>query len=1056
MPIVWTDKARAELTARRPEDVPPFKRGNPQTIWAGIRKSLAPNANTKYDPIDGTFVKGRPRTTPELGALMEKCEVLARSDEPPRLDEVDVAAAFTTLLAKITHERVSTLLLASTALPFAFETTLRGRDFAVTPQYLSTQVPFQLNGAPLDAQIVDGEWRNILLAQPKDVRDQCKEIATRYLAQSPNLGQRTTIAYVFCGEPGVWETLGNDVARAWLATGNTRNPTLHAMVTDFDLARELVMKKDGSWAYYDLIQTFGDRMLPLLIELAASPFDRWHSRDVAEALGLFDEPDAAKAMVKLLNLSASRPHALVYFGRFPHHANAALEALDGLKGRTAKIAREVLAGAQRALAGAVSTEDEATADEMPRVLAKPPWLDEKKPKRPVTKLELARIDMPEHVEWQPGERERAQKLFPRPDKPASAETLADYAKVCAEGKWVEMVKHKNEALPDDVILSSWNTGQKTYGHGATLGQKAQYILATFGDAAWPGVEHFVEHLANGWGDAAFMTRVASFRVVLPFAEHIGHRRIGKLAWAWLQKHAELAVVTLVPVAFGDDEARQDAWNALFRLKASGVDVIGIGARYGKEAKAALEKLFSWDPLYDLPKTIPKLGASWHPETLTRPRLLGAEGAVGKPLPLAALETIAAMLAFSPLHPPYAGIVQLKEACDPRSLAELSWEAARAWEHAGHKKKDKWMLMSLVHFADDEVVRRLTPGVRPDWAVEVLEIIATDAALMEMATIAERTASQGHEWGLAARIERILEAAAEARGVTKDELEEDLAPTTHLEEDGSLVLDYGSRKLHVGFDERLEPYVKTESGGRSRAVPPKRKEDDEAKVEHAKTIWRDLKEDVSVIGARRIKALDRAMTSGRTWTVERFRRVWLDHRLMKHIARGVVWLQVRKDGSAAFRVAEDGSLSDVDDAPLALSADAKIGVAHPLRLPEGDVAKWCTLFEDYKIMQSFPQVGRQYVAVDDAATRMSWPYATLPVQDLVVRLTGRGFKRGAFVQGKYTYERALSRGGLLKLEFKSDKNVVGDAFLSFTRDGNEVPAKELDRIELGDAIFELQG
>ena len=1047
MPIVWTDKARAELKARRREDVTPLKRADPKKTWAAIRKSLAIQANNKYDPIDGTFVKGRSLTTPDLAALMEKCEPIAKSDDVPKVEDVDVAAALIVLLGKARGAPVVTLLLATSPVPFVFEAQLRARDFDVSPRYINWQNPFRMIAAPADAQLVDGEWRNILLAQPDDVRQQCKEVGMRFLARSPNLGQRTTVAYCFFEEP-----MGNDVVRAWLAAKSTRNPTLNAMVTDFDLATELVKKKDGSWDYYDFIATFGERMLPLLIELANDPFDRWHSRNIAEALSVFDDPEAAKAMVKLLSQSSSRPHALGYFGRFPHHAAVALGAIEGLKGRTAKIAREVLAGAQRALTSAVPAEDEATPEEMPRVLARPPWLDEKKPKRPVTKLELVRIEIPERVDWQPGERERALKLFPRPDVPASAETLADYAKLCADGKWVDVAKHKNEALPDDVILSAWNTGQKTYGHGSTLGQKVQYLLATFGDAAFPGVEPFVEHLANGWGDASFMTRVASYRLALPFAAHIGHRRIGKLAWMWLQKHAELAIITLIPLAFGEDEARTHAWNALFRLKASGVDVIGIGARYGKEAKDALEKLFSWDPLYDLPKTIPKLGASWHPETLTRPRLF-TNGEPGKVLPLSAMDTIAAMLAFTPVDPPYAGIVQVTEACDPRSLAELSWDAVRAWEHAGHKKRDKWMLMSLVHFADDEVVRRLTPGVRVDCAVEVLEIIATDAALMEMATIAERSDSEGSEWGLAARIEKILAAAAEARGVTKDELEEDLAPTTHLEEDGSLVLDYGSRKLHVGFDERLEPYVKTEAGGRSRAVPPMRKDDDPAKVEHAKTIWRDLKEDVSVIGARRIKALDRAMTSGRTWPVERFRRVWLDHRLMKHIARGVVWL---KDGETAFRVAEDGSLSNVDDAPLTLSPTSKIGIAHPLRLPAGDVAKWCTLFEDYKIMQSFPQIGRQYIKVDGAATQIAWPYAAAPVQEVVRRLTARGFARGPYVQGKYTYERALPHGGSLKVEFKNEKQVIGEGLLSFVRDGKAVPAGELDAIELGDAVFEVQG
>ena len=1041
MPIVWNDKARAQLAPRRREDVTPTKPKTAETAWSHVRTRCFPPRG-KYDPIDGTFVLGRGKTTPELAELMRKCEPIARSTDAPDLGDVEVASAFVALLAKLHHAQVNELLLALKPVPFAFEARLRSFDFTVFPHWVNWNEPFRLNAAPPDTGALDVAWRALILAQPDDVRSQCKEAAKRVLLRSPNLGQRTMIAHALFDEPLVDP---NEVCRAWLAKGLDRIAPLYAIVTDFDVACELLKKKEGSWSYFELINTFGERMLPVLVELAKGPFDRWHAKDVAESLALFDDPLAAQGMLSLLSLASSRPMALSYFGRFPQHAEAALAGLAGMKGRAAKIAREVLAGAQRALASAVPASDEATAEEMPRAIAHPPWLDERKPKRPVTRLDLLRIDVPDRIEWHPGERDRAIATYKVPETPATPETLADYAKMRADDKYVDVVQHRREALPDAVVLEAWNTGQKMYTGGII--QKVQYILAKYGDAALPGLDHLVNLLSTTWGDLSFATRIVSHRMALPFAKRLGDARIGKLVWAWLQKHSELAVLTLVPVAFGEGE-RADAERALFRLKAIGVDVVWIGARYGAETKAAIENLFSWDPLYDLPKTIPKLGASWHPETVTRPRLLSNN----KPLPVSALDTIATMLAFSPLSPPYAGLVQLKEACDPRSLAELSWDTARAWEHSGHKKKEKWMLMSFVHFADDEVVRRMTPGVRPDFAVEVLELISTDAALMEMATIAGRTDSQGGEWTLAGRIEKILERTADARGVTKDELEEDLAPTTMLDEDGSLTLDYGSRQLRVGFDERLEPYVRTESGGRSRAVPPMRKDDDKDKVERAKGLWRDLKEDVTVIAARRIKALERAMTNERTWTVERFRQVWIEHRLMKHLARGVVWT----DGQTAFRVSEDGSLSNVDDAPFTLLEGAKIGVAHPLKLAKGDRDKWCRLFEDYELMQAFPQVGREYPVIDETATQMAWPYAQKMGTGDIHRVFGaRGYQQGPSNQGRYCQRRVLSNGGVVSVEYKWGRGELTDFSIAFLRNGKPAPAKELPPIELADAIYELQ-
>jgi hypothetical protein len=1039
MPIVWNPKARSDLAPTRREDVAEYKPQKAAPIWERIHRYF--QMRGKADPVATTFVDGRSKTSPELASLMEKCEPLIRSESPPVIDDVDVAAVFVTLVGKLAWAQAWDYVLASSAsLPFAFEVRLRSYDFDALPKYVNWSDPFRLIAAADDSRVVDRDWRARLLSQPDAIRAECKQIAARFTAK-PGLARRTTIAYTFFDLP-----LGDEVCREWIKVGVNRTAPLHALVRDFELAKELVALKDGEWEYFNLVERFGDLMLPTLVAFAEKPFDTYHARNVAEALALYDDPIAADAMVKLLGKAPSRPHAIAYFSKFPHHAESALAKMENAKGRAAKIGREVLEAAVRAHVGAVKPEDEAPLEDLPRILATPPWADENKPKKPTTKLALERAPLPESLDWHDDdEKARALTLFPRPEKPATPETLANYKEMRDAGKFVDVVKHKNEALPDELVLSAWLEGQKTY--AGTLVQKAQFVFAKFGDAAFPGLAPFGPQLSGMWGDpGTFLLRVKSWRLALPFAALVTHRRVGKLAWLWLQRHSELAVLALVPVAFGDEkDDRVHAERALFRLKASGIDVVAIAARYGDQAKKAIEKLFAWDPVYDLPKTIPKLGPAWNAQSVSRPRLVST----GKALPVSALDAIATMLAISPIDPPYAGIAQIKETCEPHSLAEFSWETARTWEHAGHKKKEIWMLNSLVHFADDEIVRRLTPGMRVDYAVQVLEVIGTDAALMEMATIAGRTASQGSEWTLAGRIEKLLAVAAEERGVTKDELEEDLAPTSNLEEDGSLVLDFGPRKVVVGFDESLTPYVKNESGARGRALPPARKDDDPEKAERAKTIWRDLKEDVTVIAQRRIKALVHAMSTGRQWAIERFRRVWLDHRLMKHLARGVIWT----DGKIPFRVAEDGTLSNVDDDAHTLAPDAKISVAHPLRMTKDEIEKWRTVLEDYKIVQPFMQVGREYPKLAPDVTRMPWADAKGTWGEVMPRLHASGFKQGAHIPGKYNYMRYV-RGGSVHVEFTFEKSKLASACFVFKNGETEVPASKLDALEVADALYDL--
>ncbi len=332
----------------------------------------------------------------------------------------------------------------------------------------------------------------------------------------------------------------------------------------------------------------------------------------------------------------------------------------------------------------------------------------------------------------------------------------------------------------------------------------------------------------------------------------------------------------------------------------------------------------------------------------------------------AVTLIGEMLKFTPADPPYAGIALVREVCEPRSLAELGWDMARAWEIAGAKAGEAWMCDALVHLADDEVVRRTTPAIKEARILSVLEKIGTDAAIMELATIAARAASGRNSvyYASVGQGEAQLARIARTKGWTLDELDERVTPTLGTDVEGGITLDYGSRSVRVGFDESLTPFFRVD-GERTRALPVKRKTDDAAKVKVAKQSWEELKEDVGVIADRRIRAMERAMVTGRRWDPLTFRTTWIGHPLMIHLARGVVWLAGDSASSSAFRVAEDKTFSDENDATFALSRAAWVWVAHPLDLGEARVATFSRIFADYELMQPFAQLAREAPRLTEA-------------------------------------------------------------------------------------------
>ena len=92
-------------------------------------------------------------------------------------------------------------------------------------------------------------------------------------------------------------------------------------------------------------------------------------------------------------------------------------------------------------------------------------------------------------------------------------------------------------------------------------------------------------------------------------------------------------------------------------------------------------------------------------TVTRPRLHD-----GRALGDDAIERIFEMLALSQIDQPYAGIDDLRRACEPRSLAEMAWDLAALADGGGRASRARvypeWMRRALTHLADDEVIRRL--------------------------------------------------------------------------------------------------------------------------------------------------------------------------------------------------------------------------------------------------------------------------------------------------------------------------------------------------------------
>src|SRR5262249_38832549 len=157
----------------------------------------------------------------------------------------------------------------------------------------------------------------------------------------------------------------------------------------------------------------------------------------------------------------------------------------------------------------------------------------------------------------------------------------------------------------------------------------------------------------------------------------------------------------------------------------------------------------------------------------------------------------------------------------------------------------------------------------------------------------------------------------------------------------------------------EPFVRDEGGAVLRSLPRPGRTDDPDRASAALAAWKALKADAVAIAGGQILRLEQAMVSGRRWPLPTFRSVLVEHPLLLHLVRRLLFAAYGGDArTLLFRVAEDRTFAGVSDEAVTLDGAVTVALPHPLDLPPEALAAWGSLFADYELLQPFPQIGRE--------------------------------------------------------------------------------------------------
>ncbi|EEX2620434.1 WGR and DUF4132 domain-containing protein [Escherichia coli] len=488
------------------------------------------------------------------------------------------------------------------------------------------------------------------------------------------------------------------------------------------------------------------------------------------------------------------------------------------------------------------------------------------------------------------------------------------------------------------------------------------ILGIFGSTAIPSFMTCLQRDHQRlW---IFTLFIGASELALPMAQRLQKKMAYKDAVNWLANNPRHAAAGLLPLALGKPcQNREYARQALLLLvKLNQRETIEeIAQGYNQpDILAALATLFDSDPLEDHPAKIAPLPGFYQFTLWRRPRLKSNN----LPLPDDAMRHLGTMLSFSRDITAYAGLEIIKDTFTRDSLADFGWDLYTAWTEAGAPAKENWAFTSLGILGDDDTARKLTPLIRAwpgesqhkraVYGLDVLASIGSDIALMLLNGIAQKIKFAALQEHASDKINMV----AKNRGLTMAELEDRLAPDLGLDINGSLTLDFGPRQFTVGFDETLKPMVRVANGKVLKDLPKPNQSDDKTLATDAVNLFKQLKKDVRAIASQQIDRLEQAMCQRRRWTTEQFRLFMVEHPLVRHLTRRLLWGVYTEENTliACFRVAEDSTYSDMQDELFTLPA-GNIGIPHMLEIPPESAAAFRQIYADYELLPPFQQLDR---------------------------------------------------------------------------------------------------
>lgn len=312
-----------------------------------------------------------------------------------------------------------------------------------------------------------------------------------------------------------------------------------------------------------------------------------------------------------------------------------------------------------------------------------------------------------------------------------------------------------------------------------------------------------------------------------------------------------------------------------------------------------------------------------------------------------------------------GCKRIQEVVNIFDLRLLMKSIFDMWVAEGSTTKYRNILLPLALTAGEAQIPMIKKQIdfwaensKPGLATFAIQSLCMNGSKMALLTVDSMSRKHKNKRVKRAALEA-MDIAAEAMGMSRDELDDIIVPDLGFGKDRTRIFNYGEREFKAVLDDKMEITLFDNTGKQIKSLPKAsaKNNDNEDMAAECKEELKNIKKQIKIVVESQKLRIAKAVIVGRKWSIDKWKELFIENPIMNSFATKLVWEETDDKGNIikTFRYMEDGTFNTVEEEEYEVENGTYILPLHPADIDEEELAAWTEQLEDYEIVQPVDQL-----------------------------------------------------------------------------------------------------